>query len=145
MTNFFCRTDGASYILHQPSSATHPRGDALAGALLEGEAEGAVAAVAAFAGQLLGYDGHSGSDDLLVATDEVVDAQVIDIGVVGDALTGEELAEVEAVGANGLGQLLQREVVLQVKLRGDAVLCQLSFDLGEVDINIDGLSCWRLL
>ena len=143
MTNFFCRTDGASYILHQPSSATHPRGDALAGALLEGEAEGAVAAVAAFAGQLLGYDGHSGSDDLLVATDEVVDAQVIDIGVVGDALTGEELAEVEAVGANGLGQLLQREVVLQVKLRGDAVLCQLSLDLGEVDI--DGLSCWRLL
>ena len=143
MTNFFCRTDGASYILHQPSSATHPRGDALAGALLEGEAEGAVAAVAAFAGQLLGYDGHSGSDDLLVAADEVVDAQVIDIGVVGDALTGEELAEVEAVGANGLGQLLQREVVLQVKLRGDAVLCQLSFDLGEVDI--DGLSCWRLL
>jgi hypothetical protein len=35
--------------------------------------------------------------------------------------------------------------VLQVKLRGDAVLCQLSLDLGEVDINIDGLSCWRLL
>ena len=113
----------------------HPRGDALASALLEGEAEGAVAAVAAFAGQLLGNDGLSGSDYLLVAADEVVDAQVVDIGVVGDALTGEILAEIEAVGANSLGQLVQRQVMLQVELRGGTVLCQLSFDLGEVDIH----------
>ena len=109
----------------------HPRGDALAGALLEGEAEGAVAAVAAFAGQLLGHDGLSGSDDLLVAVDEVVDAQVIDIAVVGDALTGEIHAEVGTVGANGLGQLLQREVVLQVKLCFYAVYLQHLFEMRE--------------
>ena len=71
----------------------------------------------------------------MVAADEVVDAQVVDIGVVGDALAGEILAEIEAVGANSLSQLVQRQVMLQVELRGGTVLCQLSFDLGEVDID----------
>ena len=88
----------------------HPCRYILADALLEGEAEGAIAAVAAFAGQLLGDDGLSGSSKLLVAADKVVDAQVIDIDIIRDALPREVLAEVVAVGANGLGQLLQGEV-----------------------------------
>ena len=94
----------------------HPGGYSLTHALLESEAEGAVATVTAFAGQLLDREGLSGNGDLLVAADEVVDTQIVDIGIVGDALTGEILAEIRAVGANGLGQLLQGQVVLQVKL-----------------------------
>ena len=78
----------------------------MACALLEGKAEGAVAAVATIAGQLLGEDGLPSSEELLVATDEVVDAQIVDIGIVGNALTGEIQTEIEAVGANRLGQLL---------------------------------------
>ena len=78
----------------------------MACALLEGKAEGAVAAVATIAGQLLGEDGLPSSGELLVATDEVVDAQIVDIGIVGNALTGEIQTEIEAVGANRLGQLL---------------------------------------
>ena len=66
--------------------------------------------------------------------DEVVDTQIVDIDIIGDALTREILAEIRAVGANGLGQLLQGEVVLQVKLRVDATLGQQSLDLGDVDI-----------
>ena len=100
----------------------HPCSYAHASALLESEAEGAVAAVAAFACQQLGYDGVSGCKYLVVAADEVVDAQVVDIGVVGNALTGEILAEIRAVGTNHLGQLQEGKVVLQVKLSGDAVL-----------------------
>ena len=54
----------------------------------------------------------------------MVDAQIVDIGVVRDALTGEILAEIVAVGTNGLRQLLQRKVVLQVKLGSIAMLFQ---------------------
>ena len=113
------------------SCTTHPGGYRLAYALLEGKAEGAVAAVTAFVGQLLGDDGLSGSGKRLVAADEMVDAQIIDIGIVSDALTGEILAEIVTVGANGLSQLLQGQVMLQVELRGDAVLFQQLFDLLE--------------
>ena len=65
----------------------HPSRYALTCTLLEGEAEGAVATVATVAGQLLGDDGLSGSSKFLVAADEVVDAQIINIGIVSDALT----------------------------------------------------------
>ena len=65
----------------------YPGGYALARALFEGQAEGAIAAVAAFAGQLLGNDGLSCCDGLLIAADEVVNAQIVDIGIVSDALT----------------------------------------------------------
>jgi hypothetical protein len=61
----------------------------------------------------------------------VVDAQIVDIGVVRDALTGEILAEIVAVGTNGLRQLLQRKVVLQVKLGSIAMLFQQEARLGR--------------
>ena len=92
----------------------HPCGDALSGALHEGAAEGSVAAEAALLSQLLGDDGLSGCGQFLVAFDEVVDAQIINIGIIRDALTREILAEIGSVGAYGLCQLLQGEVVLQV-------------------------------
>ena len=100
----------------------HPSSDTLTHALLEGEAEGAVASVAAFAGQLLGCDGLMGSNSLSIETHEVVDAQVVDVGIVGSAMAGEKLAEIKAVDANSLGQLGKVQVVLQVELRVCAVL-----------------------
>ena len=104
--------------------AAHPRRDSLAHALLEGKAEGAVAAVAAIVGQLLGNDRLLGSSGLVEEVNEMVDTQIVDIGIVGGVLTREILAEVETVGANGLSQLGDGQVVLKVKLRGDAVLLQ---------------------
>ena len=52
----------------------HPDGHALAHALLEGEAEGAVTVVAALFGELLGGEGMGGVDGLAIAADEVADA-----------------------------------------------------------------------
>ena len=121
---------------------THPCRYALAHTLLESQAEGAIAAITALVSQLLGRDSTLFSNSIAIEANEMADAQVVDVGIVIRTLTGEILAEVKAVGTYGFGQLLQREVVLQVELRGDAVLCQLSFDLGEVDI--DG-SCRCLL
>ena len=92
----------------------HPGGDGLPHALFEGQAEGAVTAITALAGQLLDGEGLLGLDDLLVAANEVVDAQIVDVRIISDALTGEILAEIAAVGANDLRQLRQGEVVLQV-------------------------------
>ena len=48
-------------------------------------------------------------------THEVLDTQAVDIGIIGDALLGEVVAEISAVGANGNSQLLQGEVVLEVE------------------------------
>ena len=72
----------------------HPGSCALAHTLREGAAEGSVAAEAAFLCQFLSDDGLSCCGEFLVAADEVVDAQVVDISVVGDALTREILAEI---------------------------------------------------
>ena len=99
-------------ILWRTLSHVHPSRHTLACALLEGEAEGAVAAVTTFAGQLLGNDGLPGSGELFAAVDEMVDAQIVDIGIIGDALTGEILAEIGAVSAYSLCQLLKGQVVL---------------------------------
>ena len=86
----------------------HPFRHAHAHALREGSAEGPVGAEAALVGQLLYLDGLSGSDALLVVLDEIVDAQVVDISIIGDALTREILAEIGAVGANSLGRHIGR-------------------------------------
>ena len=55
----------------------HPGGDALVHALLEGGAEGAIAAVATLLGELLGDDGLLCSGKLAVAGYEVTDAKVV--------------------------------------------------------------------
>ena len=100
----------------------HPSSDTLTSTLLEGKTEGAVAVVATFDGQLLGNNRLSSSGEFIVATDEVIDALIINIDVVSDAFTGEILAEIVAVSANSLGQLGKVQVVLQVELRVCAVL-----------------------
>lgn len=112
-----------------PGYFAYPGCNGLSHALLEGEAEGAVASVAAFAGQLLGCDGLMGSNSLSIETHEVVDAQVVDVGIVGSAMAGEKLAEIKAVDANSLGQLAKGQVMLQVKLRSHTALIQQLLDI----------------
>ena len=52
----------------------------------------------------------------MVETDEMIDSQVVDIGIIIHVETGEILTEIEAVGANSFGQLENGQVVLQVEL-----------------------------
>ena len=112
---------------------THPSRYTLSRALLERKTEGAVTPVAAFAGQLLGGNGFLGSGSLPIETHEVVDAKIVDISIVSDALTGEILAKIETVGTNSLSQLDKGQVVLQIELGGHAVLFQQLFDIGGND------------
>ena len=84
--------------------------------MLEGGAEGAVAPEAALAGQLLRGEGTLVGNGFIIEIDEMADAQPIDVGVVGQTLLGEVLAEIVVVGADGLRELGQGEVVLQVQL-----------------------------
>jgi len=107
----------------------HPVGDVLVHALPEGGAEGAVAVVAALLGQLLGDNGFLCSGKLAVAGYEVTDAKIVDVFIVACAPTGEILAEIVAVHADGCRELLQGQVRLQVELRVLAVLRQLSGDM----------------
>ena len=60
----------------------------------------------------------------MVETDEVLDAQTIDIGIVSDALRSEIPAEIEAVGTNQFGKLIGGNVVLQIELSILAILLQ---------------------
>ena len=79
----------------------HPSGDAHVHALLEGGTEGAVAVVAALVGQLLSTNGLMSSGKLAVAGHEVTYAEVVDVFIVAGVLTGEILAEIVAVYADG--------------------------------------------
>ena len=111
----------------------HPGCHALSHALLEGQAEGAVAAVAAFTGQLLGSNGLVDSDSLTIEIHKLIDAEVIDVSIVGHAMAGEELAEIVAINTNGCGELLQGQVMLQVKLSTYATLVQQLLDKNRGD------------
>ena len=81
------------------SLLANPLRDSLTLDLLKGGREGAVAAETTLVGQLLGSEGTHGGDGNLVETLEMGYAQAVDIGIVGDALLSEILAEVGAVGA----------------------------------------------
>ena len=93
-------------------------------ALLEGGAEGAVAVVAALLGQLLGDDGLMCSGKLAVAGYEVTDAKIVNVGIVACVLTGEILAEIVAVHADGFREFRQGQVWLQIELCILAVIRQ---------------------
>ena len=56
----------------------------LSHALLEGEIEGAVTPVAAIVGQLLDGKTAMGSNCFTIETDEMIDAEIIDVGIVCD-------------------------------------------------------------
>ena len=116
-------------VIPSPLLFVYPGDDALVHALLEGGAEGAVAVVAALLGQLLGDDGLLCSGKLAVAGYEVTDAKVVDVFIVTDALTGEILAEIVAVHADGCRELRHGQVCLQVEPRPLAVLRQQSGDM----------------
>ena len=102
----------------------HPCRHTLAHTLLKGQAEGAIAAITTLVSQLLGRDRPLISDSLAIETDEMADAQVVDVGIVIRSLIGEILAEVKTVGTYGFGQLLQGEVVLQEELLFNTMLLQ---------------------
>ena len=108
----------------------YPSRYALTHTLLERKTESAVTTVTAFVSQLLSRNGALAGDSLMIETDEVVDAEVVDIGIVCDALTGEILAEIEAVGTNNLSQLKKAQIVLQVEFRAHTALFQQLFDIG---------------
>ena len=111
----------------------HPGRHGLSHALLEGGAEGAVAPEAALAGQLLRGEGTLVGNGFIIEIDEMADAQPVDVGVVGQTLLGEILAEIVVVGADGVRELRQGEVVLQVQLGSLAMqLKQLPDAVGSV-------------
>ena len=56
----------------------------------------------------------------------------MDVLIVTGALTGEILAEIVAVHADGCQELRQGQVCLQVELRVLAVLCQQLADRGKL-------------
>jgi hypothetical protein len=64
-----------------------------------------VTAVATLLSQLLGTEVALFSNSLMIEVDKVMDAQIVDIGIIGHALTGEILAEIVTVGTNGLSEL----------------------------------------
>jgi len=94
------------------SRIAHPDCDGLAHALFEGEAEGAVASIAAFVSQLLSSERAQVSYSLAIEANEMIDAQIVDVGIISSTLTGEILTEIETVGTNGLGKLGNGQVVL---------------------------------
>ena len=107
----------------------HPGSDGLAVEQFEGRGEGAVAAESALLGKFCGGDGRIRTDTFPIEPHEVVYAQAVDIGIVGDALQGEIVAQIGAVGADGCGELLQGDVVPQIGLAGLAVCFQLLLDV----------------
>ena len=101
---------------------SHPRGDGQTLELLESSGESAVASEPTLVGQLLGCKRALCHHVLTVKALKVDDAQTVDVGVVCDALLGEILAEVGAVGADGLAEIVDADIVAQIELRGLAVL-----------------------
>ena len=92
----------------------HPYRHILTHALLEGIAESGVVVEAAILSQAPDDDVLLGSDGPTVEADEMVDAQTVDIGIVSSPLPGEIPTEVEAVGTDNRGKLMDGQVVLQV-------------------------------
>jgi hypothetical protein len=93
-------------------SFAHPLSHVLTHSLLKGEPEGAVTSVATFMCQLLGSEGTVCSNNLRIEVDEMLDAQIVDIGIVSRAQTREILAEIETVGTYCFGKLEKRQIML---------------------------------
>ena len=96
------------------SLTLHPIRHSLSRLLFEGIAERAVNMETTLYGQLLSSEGLLSSDSLTIEPDEMLDAQIVDIGIVIDVLTGEILAEIDAIGANQHGKLRNGNVMLQI-------------------------------
>ena len=70
-----------------PGLVAHPSCHRLPHALLEGQTEGAVTAVATFTSKLLGGKVATGSGGLVIEADEVLNAQIVDISIVSHVLS----------------------------------------------------------
>ena len=68
--------------------------------------------VAALQRQLLSSEEVLISNSLAIESDEMINAQIVDIGILSYILIGEIQTEVCAVGANCFGKLDKRQVVL---------------------------------
>ena len=77
----------------------------LSHALFEGEVEGTVTSVAAVVSHFLDSEGVVGSYSFTIETDEMIDAEIVDICVIIHLFTGEILAEIETVCANRFSKL----------------------------------------
>ena len=65
---------------------------------------------------------------------EIVNSQLINICIIGDTLRGEVEAQVGAVGVAGLRHGVERQVMLQIELRGLTVLLQQCAYLDNDDV-----------
>ena len=102
----------------------HPDCHRLPLLLLESGTEGAVTAESAFKGQLLCGENTLCGHGLMIKTDEMTDAEPVDVCVVGKPLPGKVLAQVIAIGANLTGKLRKGNLVLQIEPAFLAMLFQ---------------------
>ena len=72
----------------------------------------------------MGDDRTMSSDGLVIETDEMIDSQIVDIGIVIHALTGEILAEIKAINTNLPGKSGKINVMLQIETRFLTILLQ---------------------
>ena len=107
----------------------HPIGFGEAGDSLKGSAEGAVTLVTAPFCQSKHGDGTVSLSCFTIEADEVVNAQPVDVVVIGRSLFCEIATQIVAVRLDGIGQLHQRQVVFQVQLFAFATLFQHGTDI----------------
>lgn len=82
---------------------SHPRRDGLSHLLFESGAECAVTVESAFCGELICRKGTVAGNGTVIQADEVFYAQAVDVGIIGEPLSGEVLAQIVTVCADGLG------------------------------------------
>lgn len=99
------------------SNVTHPCCHRLTLELLEGCSEGAVASESTLLSQFLSRERFPIGNSLAIDTDEMLDTQPVDIGIISGVLMGEIQAEVTAVSADNLAKVVKADVVTQIKLR----------------------------
>lgn len=108
--------------LSPPLLSLNPTRHGLPHLLFKGIAERTVLLETTLRSQLLSGERLFYSHGLAIKANEMVDAQIVDIGIIGHSLSREILAEIEAVGTHGGGELVNSQVVLQIELRVDAML-----------------------
>ena len=79
---------------------------------LEGTTKGVVTAETTLLCQLHDGERSMSSNSLAIDADEVIDTQIVNIGIISRILTGEILAEIEPVGTNSFGKLRKVQVML---------------------------------
>ena len=114
----------ADFITSGVSEPFHPGCHRESRLSLDNITKSAVTMVATLQSQLLGSDGAIGFDCLTIETDEMIDAQIVDIGIVIHAQTGEIMAEIMAVNTYLSGESGQRNVVFQIEARFLTMLFQ---------------------